>query len=269
MSIIQRLRHSARRVRQTLGDFQNGPRLLGSIVSRSIVGRPDELDFRVDDRLSLLCPNRPGARVPVYEVFAEDTYRLQWFTGDLGDDPVAVDIGAHIGCFSLAFAVQHPLGRVEAFEASPSTARYLEKNVERNGLNDRVRCHQQAVAAENGTLEFADNIGGSSLNGLTAPDGAQKINVPCVSIASAFARAGVNVAVVKIDTEGAEYDMILGSQTEEWSGVRRVVMEYHDVPGHSWSELETFFGKAGFLTVAHDSVGPRQGTVWLSREDLT
>lgn len=267
MSRIDRFRHSARRVRQTMTAFQNGPQLLSGIISRP--GRPRDLVFRVDDRLSVLCPNKPGARVPVYEVFAEDTYRLPWFTGDLGDDPVAVDIGAHIGCFSLAFAAQHSQGRIEAFEASPSTAYYLERNVERNGLSAQVRCHREAVAGASGMLEFADNSGGSSLNGLTAPQGAKRIQVPCVSIADAFDRAGTKVSVVKIDTEGAEYDMVLGSQTDEWSDVRRVVMEYHDVPGHSWSELEEFFVKAGFLTVAHEPVSLRQGTVWLSREVLT
>ena len=268
MSTIQRFRHAARRVGQTLTDFENGPRLLGGIAARAISGRPDELVFRVDDRLNVICPNRPGARVPVYEVFAEDTYRLSWFTGDLGDDPVAVDIGAHIGCFALAFARQHPKGQIEAFEASPSTAVYLQRNIDHNGLSDRVHCHQVAVASKTGTLVFADNVGGSSLNGITAPEGATQIEVPCVTVADAFASAGVGVEVVKIDTEGAEYDMVLNSRSEDWAGVRRVVMEYHDVAGHSWVELEAFFSEAGFLTVAHEPVNPRQGTVWLSREAL-
>ncbi|MEO6472313.1 MAG: FkbM family methyltransferase [Aeromicrobium sp.] len=268
MTTIERFRHAARRVGQTLTDFENGPRLLGAIASRPITGRPDELVFRVDDQLSVICPNRPGARVPVYEVFAEDTYRLGWFTSDLGDSPVAVDIGAHIGCFSLAFARQHPEGQVEAFEASPSTAVYLERNVDRNGFSGRVHCHQVAVASKTGTLIFADNVGGSSLNGITAPEGAKQIEVPCMTVADAFASAVAGVEVVKIDTEGAEYDMVLNSASEDWASVRRVVMEYHDVPGHSWPELEAFFGTVGLSTVAHEPVSPRQGTVWLSRDEL-
>lgn len=268
MTTIQRFRHAARRVRQTLTDFQNGPQLLGGIASHPITGRPDELVFGVNDQLSVICPNRPGARVPVYEVFAEDTYRLAWFTGDLGDDPVAVDIGAHIGCFSLAFAEQHPKGQIEAFEASPSTAVYLQRNIDHNGLSDRVHSHKVAVASNTGTLVFADNVGGSSLNGITAPEGAKQIEVPCVTVADAFATAGIGVDVVKIDTEGAEYDMVLNSRSEDWAGVRRVVMEYHDVAGHDWAELEAFFGTVGLTTVAHEPVSPRQGTVWLSRDSL-
>ena len=268
MRTLERMRHAARRVRQTLTDFENGPQLLGAIASRPIIGRPDELVFRIDGQLSIICPNRPGARVPVYEVFAEDTYRLAWFTGDLGDGAVAVDIGAHIGCFALAFARQHPQGQIEAYEASPSTAVYLQRNIYHNGLSDRVHCHQVAVASKTGTLVFADNVGGSSLNGITAPEGATQIEVPCVTVADAFASAGVGVEVVKIDTEGAEYDMVLNSHADAWAGVRRVVMEYHDVAGHSWSELEAFFATAGLMTIAHEPVSSRQGTVWLSRDSL-
>lgn len=268
MSKIQRVRHAARRVGQTLTDFDNGPRLLAGIAARRITGRPDELVFRVGEDLSVICPNRPGARVPVYEVFAEDTYRLGWFTGDLGDSAVAFDIGAHIGCFSLAFARQHPAGQVEAFEASPATAVYLRRNVDHNGLSDIVHCHQVAVAAETGTLVFADNVGGSSLNGITAPEGAKQIEVPCVTVAEAFATAGTGVEVVKIDIEGAEYDMVLNSEPADWAGVRRLVMEYHDVAGHSWAELEAFLATAGLTMVAHEPVSPRQGTVWLSRDAL-
>lgn len=266
MSSLQRVRHSSRRVRQTFTRFRNGPQLLGRIVARPLFNWPEDLIFEIGNGLSVICPNRPGARVPVYEVFAEDTYRLGWFTSDLGDSAVAIDIGAHIGCFSLAFACQHPQGYVQAFEASPSTAVFLRRNIERNDLQARITSHQVAVASKTGTLIFSDNVGGSSLNGITAPGGSQQIEVPCVTIAQAFAVGECRAEVVKIDTEGAEYDMVLRSAPEDWSDVRRLVLEYHDVEGHSWGELEKFFAEAGLLVVAHEPVGPRQGTVWLTRD---
>lgn len=259
---------AARRVRQTLTKFENGPQLLAGMARQRITGRPDELVYRVDDRLSIVCPNRAGARVPVYEVFVEDAYRLKWFTQGLGDRPVALDIGAHVGSFSLAFTRLHHQGRVEAFEASPSTAQYLERNVAANGVDDRVRCNQVALSAASGTLAFADNGAGSGLNGITSPEGATMVEVSCVSLAEAFARAGTTVEVVKIDTEGAEYDIILGSRPEDWTGVRRVVMEYHDVAGHSWTELEEFFARVGLNVMRHEPANPRLGVVWLSRDSL-
>ncbi len=267
MSTIRRAQHALRRVRQTLFSFDNGPALLTSMSRGRLTGRPAELVFRAGG-LTITVPNRPGARVPVYEVFAEDTYRLGWFTEDLGEGPTSVDIGAHVGCFALAFAHQHRAARVDCYEASPATSVYLERNVSANRLSDRVHIHATAVSSEAGHLEFADNEGGSSLNGLTSPE-ERTIKVRAITVATAFESAGGSIDVVKIDTEGAEYDLVLASDPATWSGVRRVVLEYHDVPGHSWDELEAFFSGAGLVEVAHESVSPRQGTVWLSRTPLT
>jgi Methyltransferase FkbM domain len=140
--------------------------------------------------------------------------------------------------------------------------------MEMNGFTDRVTVNNTAVASSSGTLQFADNAGGSGLNGLTAPEGTPTIEVPCVTFAEALARAGGPVDVVKIDTEGAEYDIILGSDPSDWASVQRLVMEYHPVDGHSWDELRTFLSKAGLEVVHHEPVDERLGTVWLSRTPM-
>jgi FkbM family methyltransferase len=260
---MSRITLAARRVRQTLVDFDNGTSVLTAIARHK-----PELVFEVDDDLTVTCPNVAGARVPVYEVFAEDAYRLAWFTGDLRDDVSAVDIGGHIGCFSMAFARLHPHGRVQTFEASPTTYGFLSRNISGNGMADRVTVSNTAVSSKVGTLQFADNAGGSGLNGITAPAGSTVIEIPCTTVAAAFAQAGDRVDVVKIDTEGAEYDIVLGSDPSDWSDVQRVVMEYHPVDGHSWEELEEFFTKAGLTVVRQEPLTPRLGTVWLSRTPL-
>jgi hypothetical protein len=108
------------------------------------------------------------------------------------------------------------------------------------------------------------------LNGLTAPEGTPTIEVPAVSFVEALAKAGGPVDVVKIDTEGAEYDIVLASDPSDWSEVQRLVLEFHPVDGHTWDELQTFFSKAG-LEVAHRELGlgtDRLGTAWLSRTPL-
>lgn len=253
-----------KRVRQTLTNFDNGTSILAGIA-----GRRDELVYVVDDSLSITCPNVAGARVPVYEVFAEDAYRLEWFTNDLPADVSAVDIGGHIGCFSMAFARLHPKGRVQTFEASPTTFGFLSRNITGNHFDSRVTVNNTAVSSKVGTLQFADNAGGSGLNGITAPEGSIVIEIPCTTVAAAFASAGDRVDVVKIDTEGAEYDIVLTSKPQEWAEVQRVVMEYHPVDGHSWAELKDFFAAAGLSVVRHEPVTDRLGTVWLSRTPIS
>lgn len=255
-----------RRTRQTLTSFDNGPRLLWDLASQRLPWGSDDLVFRVPGGVVVHCPNQPGARVPVYEIFAEDAYRLDGFLDGLVD-PVVLDIGGHIGCFALAVATRSSGARVHVYEASPSTAAWLSRNVAANGLRDRISAHQVAIADHRGSLEFADNDGGSSLNGLTAPTGSTHlVEVPSITFADAVAEAGGRVDVVKIDTEGAEYDMVLRSDPASWQSVQRVVMEYHDVPGHDWTELRDFLAAAGLVVTELDEASARQGTAWLTRE---
>ena len=264
MSLARRSRHAARRVRQTLGSFDNTWE-----VVRGVVTGADELRFRTGG-VTITCPNAPGARVPVYEVFAEDEYSLDWFTADLGPGPVALDIGAHIGCFSIDFTRRHPQARVHSYEPTPSTGAYLERNVADNGLAGRITVNRRAVGASAGVLVMADNGAGSGHNGVLhlGEEGAVSIEVPCEAIEDAFAAAGGGVDFVKMDSEGAEYDIVLGSRPEVWAGVRRLVMEHHPSPEHDFADLERFLADAGLRLVRHEVGGPGFGLAWFSRDEV-
>src|SRR5215210_3800112 len=103
MSRTERMRHAAHRARQTFDTFDNPAALLWSAARSRLPGRTPVMTFRVDG-VAVNAPASPGAIFPIYEVFAEDVYRLDWFTSDLGDTPGVLDIGAHVGAFSLAIA---------------------------------------------------------------------------------------------------------------------------------------------------------------------
>jgi FkbM family methyltransferase len=263
--MLDTVRRQLRRSRQTITTFENGPRVLARIGLGDRGRGPAELTFELRGGGSVTIPNVPGARVPVYEVFAEDAYRLEWFTDDLGPAASALDIGGHVGCFTLAFARSHPAGTVHTYEASATTAAYLRRNVDANGLGDRVTLHNAALSDHAGTIEFADNGAGSAQNGLTAPSSAVTSAVPAVTFAQAVAAMPTPPQVVKIDIEGFEYDVVLGSSPEDWASVQRVVLEYHDVPGHDVAELEKLLGAAGLVTTHQEAVTDRHGTLWLSR----
>ncbi|HUS21490.1 MAG TPA: FkbM family methyltransferase [Aeromicrobium sp.] len=259
---------AARRVRQTIHSFDNGSSVLASIASGRLTSWPADLTFRTSG-LTLVTPNRPGARIPIYELFVEDAYLLEWFLTGL-DRSAVVDIGAHVGCFSIAVAKRLPGAQISAYEATPSTFGYLEQNVSANNLADRMSIHNEAVAGTRGTIAFGDTGPGSGHNGVLhlGRPGTVAIEVPSVTIEDAFGRAGGSVELVKIDAEGAEYDMILASSIGAWGTVRRVVMEYHGVEGHSWEELRRFFDAAGLRVAKHVVSVDGYGMAWLSRDDL-
>ncbi|GAB2478967.1 FkbM family methyltransferase [Jatrophihabitans fulvus] len=261
----------ARRLVQTPRTFTNWP----DVFRHMALGRggrgPDTLTFRTRTGVRIDTPNRPGARVPVYEIFAEDCYRLEWLLGPLLREPLqAVDIGGHVGTFSVRLAQLHPKATVAAFEPSPTTASFLRRNVEQNGVADRVTVTEAALSGSTGSAGFDDNGAGSGLNGLLAARSAgtgTATEVRTVAFDDVVAALASPPQLVKIDCEGGEYDLVLGSDPASWRSVRRVVIEFHPVEGHGWPELREFFAGVG-LTVQDIETLDGYGCAWLSRDPL-
>jgi FkbM family methyltransferase len=269
---IRTLTHDAKRVAQSPGAFSNWPRVLTDMALERFGSGPETLSFATRSGLRIDCPNQPGARVPIYEIFAEDCYRFDWFLGSLRERPIQVfDIGGHIGTFACRLAQIHPTATIQAYEPSPTTASFLRKNVEQNGFAERITVFETALAATTGFADLDDNGGGSGLNGLVSAghgSTATSTRVQTVAFDEAIAALGKPVDVVKMDCEGGEYDLVYGSSPQSWDSVQRIVLEYHEVPGQSWGELRSWFGARGFTVEAHTAAHDKLGSAWLSREPL-
>jgi len=258
---------ASKRVRQTPQILDNHVRVLFDLATSATPWSPPEMTFRLRNGLRITSPNVAGARFPVYEIFADDVYDLRYLLAGLPADPVVIDAGGQIGCFTLAVAQASPTARVHTYEASPTTASYLSRNVAANAMSDRVTVHNTALSGEVGTFQLVDSGTASSHNGLTAPAGSgREVTVPCTTFDAAVSAAGGRVDLVKLDIEGAEYDTIFRSAPESWAGVRKVVMEYHPVPGRSRADLEEFFAGVGLFP--HRDVPAELaglGNLWLER----
>lgn len=263
------LGHNLRRTTQSVRAFSNWPTVLSRLARRSNGASAQDLTFVTRSGLELRCPNRPGAPVPVFELLAEDCYRLGWFASPLVGRPVhALDVGAHVGAFSCLMTRLLPAVTIECIEPSPVTARYLRDNLSRNGVADRVTVSETALSAESGSSVMEDQGDASALNGLVRAGDTPSptaVHVATRSFDDVVAESRHPIGFVKIDCEGAEYDLVLASRPESWKSVERIVLEYHSVAGHSWAELEGWFATTGLHVVRHEESAPDQGTVWLVR----
>lgn len=267
MKTVRGTAHVARRVRQTPKLFENYPAVFRDLALSETRWAPREMTFRMRNGYTVVSPNADGARFPLYEIFADDGYRLDELCEGVDPDATVLDVGGQIGSFSLAVARALPRSRVHVYEASPTSASYVARNVDVNGLHTRVTVHAKAMAGEVGTFTFVDSGTASGHNGLTAPDGlGSEVTVPSETFDNAVKAAGGNVQVVKMDVEGAEYDIVLRSDPASWADVRKVVMEYHPVEGHSLEELTGFFASVGITPTRHDpGLRAGLGLMWLAR----
>lgn len=267
MKTVRGTAHVAKRARQTPALFRNFPGVFRDLALSGTRWASDEITFRLRNGYTVVSPNADGARFPLYEVFADDGYRLDELCDGVDADATVLDVGGQIGSFSLAMAKSLPQARIHVYEASPTSASYVSRNIDANGLGSRVTVHAKAMAGEVGTFTFVDSGTASGHNGLTAPDGlGSEVTVPSDTFDNAVKAAGGNVQVVKMDVEGAEYDIVLRSDPASWTEVRKVVMEYHPVAGHTLDELVEFFASVGLRPTRHDR-GLREGlgVMWLAR----
>lgn len=150
-----------------------------------------------------------------------DAYHLD--TLDLKPGDAVVDIGAHVGVVSVYLAKKYGV-RVHAFEPVKENYDRLLHNVAANGVESLVTSYNMAVTGDGREVHLPagskTNSGGLSIyqsqNGTVAQS---------MTLAQILEIVGP-VALLKIDCEGAEYEILEG-HLHHLDGVKRLVGEVH------------------------------------------
>jgi FkbM family methyltransferase len=153
--------------------------------------------------------------------------------GLLRPGDVALDVGAHIGFFTMQMAaLVGANGRVVAFEPMDRNADLLERSIEENHFGGRVLFYRAAVGAASGeaTLTFAAetlNTGGAYLlrPGTSALSG--NVEKPVRVVALDATDLPRPVRFVKMDVEGAEPLVVRGAEGLLQSDRPTILSELH------------------------------------------
>jgi FkbM family methyltransferase len=151
----------------------------------------------------------------------------------MSENPAAriMDIGANVGIGDLYFKMIYPDATIEAYEADPQTFSYLQKNMAQNNIKG-VTCHNLAIGEEGKMSIYRLE---SSLSTTTRPDlmqgSVKKAEVPSKRLSQILAHP---IDLLKIDCEGAEYELIDNSK-EVLHFAKQIHLEYHALPGSSIS----------------------------------
>jgi len=187
-------------------------RALGMRTSRRLFGKRT-ISIEVSDR-------RPFRLTHVDESYL--AFQLFWLGGHFYE-PITralleallcpgdtfVDIGAHLGFFSLTTGLYNPEVKVIAFEPNPKNFRILQANAAANGLVNIV-CEPIAISDTDGTGTLyltESDMSASLMKDFQAEDTEQigSIEVSTSSLDSYFQRRRIDGPVlIKVDMEGHE-----------------------------------------------------------------
>ncbi|MER6775167.1 FkbM family methyltransferase [Streptomyces bacillaris] len=222
----------------------------------------DQLETaKLADGREVVAPSAEQAAM-LWHAVKEDEYYLEGVRG-LSAGDVVLDIGGNIGLTALVYADLVPGIRVISAEPAPACFEALRRNIERHvpgGVAVRA-----AVGKAPGTMELtyypespanstlyadvADNISISKAYMRTTGMRDEFIELHHDSIAATFEQGVVStvdvvtvgdlveqyevaeVALLKIDVERAELDVLQGVPDHLWTRIRRVVAEVHDIEG--------------------------------------
>jgi len=140
-----------------------------------------------------------------------------------------LDIGANVGVTALYFSQIFPNAAIHAFEPAADNFAVLQKNV---ANCSRVRAHNFALGARDATLELyaSDNpinFGGYSLHA-TGSDTSKKVSIPVRNVAAVLAELALHeVDVIKVDTEGAEWDIVTAFPESVLRSAKYITGELH------------------------------------------
>jgi FkbM family methyltransferase len=122
-----------------------------------------------------------------------------------------VDVGANYGYFSLLWAATNSQNTALAFEASPRNHEALLRNISRNDLAERITANAKALGRESGVMSF--EIGPDEQTGWGGFSKApvwKAIEVTVTTLDQVI-REGEEIAVLKIDVEGADTWVLEGA----------------------------------------------------------
>jgi FkbM family methyltransferase len=127
----------------------------------------------------------------------------------LAPDALLFDVGAHRGLFSLVHCVAGPLRRAVLFEPSPSLANDARRLLALNGLEARAEVRTSGVGDRPGTRRISEDALGFAQPASEADRDAATIEF--TTLDAEWRRSGQAPAIVKIDVEGAEGEVVRGA----------------------------------------------------------
>ena len=247
------------------------PRLLGWVPiswRRAIIGRPDNPTRVATFAHNLLNRMSPvesqvftcqgvlaGYRMAIdwkrFRSFVYGTWEpevISAVTAAVKPGMTVIDIGAHIGYYTMLFAkYAGPSGRIFSFEPLPGNFALLQRNIHLNHLQNVHPLNLAVYSRTEGiTITVPDDQPNPGSGSMYQGKGVRDYHVDATSLDDFCEKYSLSPDILKIDVEGAEYDVLIGAIRTIKSCQPKLLIELHHFDGnlaaHPVPDLLTAWG---------------------------
>ena len=184
-----------------------------------------------------------------------------------------VDLGADVGVFTVWAAMNSPESPVVAVEPSARACHFLRQNISRNHLGNAAVL-QAACGGRRGVAVLYSRGPCDAWNTLYSQDRSGCLcrpseTVEVFTLEELFQRASVRTCgLLKLDCEGAEYEILFGASHQTLARIERIALEYHTCFNERTPEaLVRFLQRHSFVVESLHSVDEWTGYLYATRSN--
>jgi len=140
-------------------------------------------------------------------------------------DDIIIDIGAHIGLFTIYVSQFCTNGRIYCYEPIKENYDLLAYNIELNNIKNTI-IFQKAVTDKSSVVRMFLNQDAAAHSVFTESD--EYVDIESVSLKDIFDSNEIKKCdLLKLDCEGSEYIILNSLPDSYFEYIKKIVMEYH------------------------------------------
>lgn len=200
------------------------------------------------------------------EIFKVREYRLAEPTIISTSLPI-VDVGAHAGFFSLYARTFNPSVPIIALEPEPHNLEALNQTITQNSLTG-ITVIKGALAKARGERELMRSPDSHNHKLKTKDSEKGSIMVQAYDLKSLSVKYfPQGIGLLKLDIEGGEYEVFANLLAPEYSTIKAIIMEYHDLPGQKHQVIEQTLREQGFgVQIFPSKFDKTMGFLWATNK---
>lgn len=189
---------------------------------------------------------RPPERSTIREVWIAKEYNPKGF--EINKSDIVLDIGAHKGVFSIFASYFAKKGRIYSFEPFKENFEGLKRNIKLNKMKNIIVINK-AVSNKTGTKDLILSDSSTKHSFYFNKDNkTKKVKVKTISLKDFVKQNKINnINFLKIDAEGAEYNILFSCPNEIFKLIEKISMECHNLnKKYNVFSLRNFLKNKGF-----------------------